>query len=121
MTDHDGRCSTLLSAGSKLDVGIFKITFFTSECVVLPSAYLSAPLTRLRRYFTKRGILSFYPFVEVRSFLSRSGSSADARCTDSVRGQDRRGALPHPSPPVAVRLLDLPRIIKVVARGARTM
>lgn len=47
MTDHDGRCSTLLSAGSKLDVGIFKITFFTSECVVLPSAYLSAPLTRL--------------------------------------------------------------------------
>lgn len=47
VTDNDGRCSTLLPPSTILDVGIFKITFFTSE------------------YFTKRGILSFYPFVEI--------------------------------------------------------
>ncbi|GAA6037956.1 hypothetical protein JCM8097_009508 [Rhodosporidiobolus ruineniae] len=47
ITDVDGRCNTLLTPGTKLDVGIFKITFFTNE------------------YFTKRGILSFYPFVEI--------------------------------------------------------
>ncbi|GAA5960121.1 hypothetical protein JCM21900_002408 [Sporobolomyces salmonicolor] len=47
VTDSDGRCSTLLPPGTVLEVGIFKITFFTSE------------------YFTKRGILSFYPFVEI--------------------------------------------------------
>ncbi|GAA5884490.1 hypothetical protein JCM6882_005272 [Rhodosporidiobolus microsporus] len=47
MTDTDGRCNTLLPPGTPLDVGIFKITFFTNE------------------YFTKRGILSFYPFVEI--------------------------------------------------------
>ncbi|GAA5950298.1 hypothetical protein JCM3765_004494 [Sporobolomyces pararoseus] len=46
-TDKDGRCNTLLTPGTVLDVGIFKITFFTSE------------------YFTHRGILSFYPFVEI--------------------------------------------------------
>ncbi|TNY18532.1 hypothetical protein DMC30DRAFT_355392 [Rhodotorula diobovata] len=47
MTDNDGRCSTLLPGSTRLEVGIFKITFFTNE------------------YFTKRGILSFYPFVEL--------------------------------------------------------
>ncbi|GAA5866776.1 hypothetical protein JCM3774_001797 [Rhodotorula dairenensis] len=47
MTDIDGRCNTLLPAGTRVEVGIFKITFFTNE------------------YFTKRGILSFYPFVEI--------------------------------------------------------
>ncbi|GAA6061618.1 hypothetical protein JCM10212_000960 [Sporobolomyces blumeae] len=47
MTDKDGRCNSLLPATTKLEVGIFKITFFTSE------------------YFTSRGILSFYPFVEI--------------------------------------------------------
>ncbi|GAA5868699.1 hypothetical protein JCM8547_003787 [Rhodosporidiobolus lusitaniae] len=47
MTDNDGRCSTLLPAGTQLEIGIFKITFFVSE------------------YFTKRGILSFYPFIEI--------------------------------------------------------
>lgn len=52
MTDMDGRCNTLLPAGTRVEVGIFKITFFTNE------------------YFTKRGILSFYPFVEVGSASS---------------------------------------------------
>ncbi|GAA5939634.1 hydroxyisourate hydrolase [Sporobolomyces koalae] len=47
MTDKDGRCNSLLPPGTVLEVGIFKITFFTSE------------------YFTHRGILSFYPFVEI--------------------------------------------------------
>ncbi|GAA6017874.1 hypothetical protein JCM11491_001200 [Sporobolomyces phaffii] len=47
VTDKDGRCNTLLPPGTVLEVGIFKITFFTSE------------------YFTHRGILSFYPFVEI--------------------------------------------------------
>ncbi|GAA5853563.1 hypothetical protein JCM3766R1_003130 [Sporobolomyces carnicolor] len=46
-TDKDGRCNTLLTPGTVLEIGIFKITFFTSE------------------YFTHRGILSFYPFVEI--------------------------------------------------------
>ncbi|GAA6059444.1 hypothetical protein JCM10212_005383 [Sporobolomyces blumeae] len=46
-TDRDGRCATLLPIETELEVGIFKITFFTSE------------------YFTSRGILSFYPFVEI--------------------------------------------------------
>lgn len=52
MTDMDGRCNTLLPVGTRVEVGIFKITFFTNE------------------YFTKRGILSFYPFVEVGSASS---------------------------------------------------
>ncbi|BGP23416.1 transthyretin/hydroxyisourate hydrolase family protein [Rhodotorula toruloides] len=47
MTDSDGRCNTLLPPGTHLEIGIFKITFFTNE------------------YFTKRGILSFYPFIEI--------------------------------------------------------
>ncbi|BGO90234.1 hypothetical protein NBRC10512v2_002281 [Rhodotorula toruloides] len=47
MTDNDGRCNTLLPPGTHLEIGIFKITFFTNE------------------YFTKRGILSFYPFIEI--------------------------------------------------------
>ncbi|GJN87370.1 hypothetical protein Rhopal_000319-T1 [Rhodotorula paludigena] len=47
MTDNDGRCSTLLPSSTRLEVGIFKITFFVNE------------------YFTKRGILSFYPFIEI--------------------------------------------------------
>jgi len=47
MTDNDGRCTNLMQAGSRLDIGIYKITFFSAE------------------YFTKRGITSFYPFVEV--------------------------------------------------------
>ncbi|KAI5474966.1 hypothetical protein MNV49_002150 [Pseudohyphozyma bogoriensis] len=47
VTDSDGRCSTLIPSSFKMEVGIFKITFMTSE------------------YFTSRGILSFYPFVEI--------------------------------------------------------
>ncbi|GAA5967134.1 hypothetical protein JCM11641_000450 [Rhodosporidiobolus odoratus] len=47
VTDSDGRCSTLLPGGTKLEVGIFKITFFSAA------------------YFSSRGILSFYPFVEI--------------------------------------------------------
>lgn len=31
-TDGDGRCNTLLPGGSKPDVGIYKITFFSNEC-----------------------------------------------------------------------------------------
>ena len=47
VTDGDGRCGQLLTPGSTITAGIYKITFFTSE------------------YFSKRGITSFYPFVEV--------------------------------------------------------
>ncbi|GAA5898959.1 hydroxyisourate hydrolase [Sporobolomyces salmoneus] len=47
ITDKDGRCGTLLNPGMVLEVGIFKITFFTSE------------------YFNNRGVMSFYPFVEI--------------------------------------------------------
>ncbi len=52
VTDGDGRCGQLLTPGSTITAGIYKITFFTSE------------------YFSKRGITSFYPFVEVSAFLS---------------------------------------------------
>ncbi|GAA6019468.1 hypothetical protein JCM10207_001399 [Rhodosporidiobolus poonsookiae] len=47
VTDTDGRCSNLLPSTTKLDVGIYKITFFSTD------------------YFNKRGILSFYPFIEI--------------------------------------------------------
>ncbi|KAM0754333.1 Hydroxyisourate hydrolase [Meredithblackwellia eburnea MCA 4105] len=47
VTDGDGRCKNLLQSAEGFEAGIFKITFFTSE------------------YFTKRGLLSFYPFVEI--------------------------------------------------------
>lgn len=59
MTDNDGRCNTLLPPGTHLEIGIFKITFFTNE------------------YFTKRGILSFYPFIEVRARHSHFRLHAD--------------------------------------------
>lgn len=55
MTDNDGRCGQLLTPGSTITTGIYKITFFTSE------------------YFSKRGITSFYPFVEVSSTRARLG------------------------------------------------
>lgn len=55
-TDSDGRCSNLLAPSTRLETGIYKITFYTSE------------------YFTARGISSFYPFVEVRSPPASPGS-----------------------------------------------
>lgn len=85
MTDLDGRCNTLLPAGTRVEVGIFKITFFTNE------------------YFTKRGILSFYPFVEVRFLHELVSPPADPvrlltptalPTADSFRGQVGGRALP---------------------------
>lgn len=46
-TDHDGRCNTLLPGGSRPEIGIYKVTFFSNE------------------FYQKRGIVSFYPFVEI--------------------------------------------------------
>lgn len=31
-TDSDGRCNNLLPGGSKPEVGIYKITFFSNDC-----------------------------------------------------------------------------------------
>jgi len=47
MTDGDGRCSNLLPPLPRCEAGIYKMTFQTTE------------------YFSKRGINSFYPFVEI--------------------------------------------------------
>ncbi|GAA5936643.1 hypothetical protein JCM3775_000154 [Rhodotorula graminis] len=47
ITDKDGRCSTLLPPSTRLEVGIFKITFFTNE------------------WWKNKGVLSFYPFIEI--------------------------------------------------------
>lgn len=52
ITDKDGRCSTLLPPSTRLEVGIFKITFFTNE------------------WWKNKGVLSFYPFIEVRPTCS---------------------------------------------------
>ncbi|KAA1087759.1 hypothetical protein PGT21_036381 [Puccinia graminis f. sp. tritici] len=46
-TDADGRCNTLLPANSRPEIGIYKVTFFSNE------------------FYQKRGIVSFYPFVEI--------------------------------------------------------
>ncbi|KAI7949080.1 hypothetical protein MJO28_007901 [Puccinia striiformis f. sp. tritici] len=46
-TDIDGRCNTLLPANSRPEIGIYKVTFFSNE------------------FYQKRGIVSFYPFVEI--------------------------------------------------------
>ncbi|KAH8915333.1 Hydroxyisourate hydrolase, partial [Atractiella rhizophila] len=46
-TGTEGRCNDLLPVTHRLDAGIYKITFSTAE------------------YFAKRGIHSFYPFVEI--------------------------------------------------------
>ncbi|KAH7105875.1 hypothetical protein BKA62DRAFT_688255 [Auriculariales sp. MPI-PUGE-AT-0066] len=48
-TDADGRCTTLLSSDSRLELGVYKMTFDTSE-------YLE----------TVTGQPAFYPYVEVR-------------------------------------------------------
>lgn len=126
MTDLDGRCNSLLTPGSRVEVGIFKITFFTNE------------------YFTKRGILSFYPFVEVSIPGIRTGRPR-RRLTfapipggaDPVRGQVGRRALPvsiaalrpreslcadarllpqHSVPSVPLLVHDLPRLLRLAAR-----
>lgn len=73
ITDNDGRCGNLLPPGTAIEVGIFKITFFTNE------------------YFTKRGILSFYPFIEVRPvFLLPFGESTDIRGSSRFRSRSSR-------------------------------
>ncbi|KAI8461338.1 hypothetical protein BY996DRAFT_4573662, partial [Phakopsora pachyrhizi] len=46
-TDGDGRCNGLLTAGSRPDIGVYKVTFFSNE------------------FYQKRGIVSFYPFIEI--------------------------------------------------------
>ncbi|KEI38618.1 uncharacterized protein L969DRAFT_87814 [Mixia osmundae IAM 14324] len=46
-TNADGRCQTLLEPGFRPEIGIYKLTFMTNS------------------YFTKRGVLGFYPFVEI--------------------------------------------------------
>lgn len=46
-TDADGRCNNLLPPHSRPEVGIYKVTFFSNE------------------FYQKRGIVSFYPFVEI--------------------------------------------------------
>lgn len=33
-TNDDGRCPDLLQAGSRVDKGVYKMTFFTNECVL---------------------------------------------------------------------------------------
>jgi hypothetical protein len=35
-TDADGRCNTLLPANSRPEIGIYKVTFFSNECMLLP-------------------------------------------------------------------------------------
>ncbi|KAK4050938.1 hypothetical protein OIO90_004914 [Microbotryomycetes sp. JL221] len=47
MTDNDGRCSNLLPPAPTIDIGVYKMTFYTKE------------------YFGTRNISSFYPFVEI--------------------------------------------------------
>jgi hypothetical protein len=46
-TDKDGRCTTLLDPTMKLSTGVYKLNFHTGE------------------YFTKQGVKTLYPFVEV--------------------------------------------------------
>lgn len=47
VTDADGRCSTLLDGTTKLNPGLYRMTFLTQE------------------YFIARGVETFYPVVEV--------------------------------------------------------
>ncbi|EIW65887.1 hypothetical protein TREMEDRAFT_46118 [Tremella mesenterica DSM 1558] len=46
-TNEDGRCTDLLSSGSRLSPGVYKMTFFTED------------------YFKVIGIEAFYPLVEI--------------------------------------------------------
>ncbi|KDQ15730.1 hypothetical protein BOTBODRAFT_31619 [Botryobasidium botryosum FD-172 SS1] len=46
-TDSDGRCTSLLSPATKLDKGIYKMTFKTGE------------------YFAASNVETFYPVVEI--------------------------------------------------------
>jgi len=46
-TDKDGRCTSLLDPSMKLSTGVYKLIFHTGE------------------YFTKQGVKTLYPFVEV--------------------------------------------------------
>jgi 5-hydroxyisourate hydrolase-like protein (transthyretin family) len=46
-TDKDGRCTSLLDPTMKLSTGVYKLNFHTGE------------------YFTKQGVKTLYPFVEV--------------------------------------------------------
>ena len=47
-TDKDGRCTSLLEPSMKLSTGVYKLVFHTGE------------------YFSKQGVQTLYPFVEVR-------------------------------------------------------
>ncbi|KAL1405539.1 hypothetical protein Q8F55_009177 [Vanrija albida] len=47
VTDADGRCSTLLTAGTPLAPGLYRMTFLTQD------------------YFIARGVETFYPVVEI--------------------------------------------------------
>jgi 5-hydroxyisourate hydrolase len=46
-TDKDGRCTSLLDPEMKLSTGVYKLVFHTGE------------------YFSKQGVETLYPFVEV--------------------------------------------------------
>ncbi|MBW0520623.1 hypothetical protein O181_060338 [Austropuccinia psidii MF-1] len=46
-TNSDGRCNTLLPSDNRPEAGVYKVTFFTNE------------------FYQKKGITSFYPFVEI--------------------------------------------------------
>jgi len=47
LTNEEGRCSTLLPAGSRIEAGVYRLRFATAE------------------YFRSRGVATFYPEVQV--------------------------------------------------------
>ncbi|WOO85882.1 5-hydroxyisourate hydrolase [Vanrija pseudolonga] len=51
VTDADGRCSTLLDGSTRLNPGLYRMTFLTQE------------------YFIARGVETFYPVVEQLTLL----------------------------------------------------
>lgn len=67
-TDGDGRCTTLLEAGSKLSVGTYKMVFHTGA------------------YFQEKGIETLYPLVEVRPQILHS---CNPRIVDRIIGMRR--------------------------------
>ncbi len=59
-TDSDGRCSTLLAPGTKLEKGTFKMHFQCGE------------------YFEKQNISYFYPYAEVCTYYKQGKLDAHA-------------------------------------------
>jgi hypothetical protein len=98
-TDKDGRCTSLLDPTMKLSTGVYKLNFHTGE------------------YFTKQGVKTLYPFVEVCHLSHYSNTMREnGLMIDYIQLFGSVAALSYPIISQSMELYNLPRELGIVSR-----